>query len=162
MAKTKKKVKKVKKIKISRMAKRRADENSRLWRNKADKMFSKIILSQGKCLKCGRTEFLDTAHIIPRENIATRWDLTNAIPLCKKHHKFCGKEENFSFHKNPVVFFIWAMDNHPEIIENARENLKKQISETHKQAFERLEKIATKIKIKEEDEKNRMIKDELV
>ena len=136
-----KKVKrKTNKTKLSKLAKNKANPNSKYWKTRADKIFSKIILSKGYCLKCGRTEFLDTAHIIPREKIAVRWDITNAIPLCKKCHKF-GGEENFSFHKNPVFFFIWAMDNHPEIIENARKNLKKEITETYMESYYRLEKI---------------------
>lgn len=59
---------------------------------------------KNKCVICGRTEFLHTHHIIPRENKIFRFDINNGITLCAKHHKFSFE---ISPHKNPFIFFIW-------------------------------------------------------
>lgn len=53
---------------------------------KADVLFSKIIRSTGRCLRCGSTENLQCAHIISRKYSATRTDLRNAYCLCAKDH----------------------------------------------------------------------------
>lgn len=143
--KVKKVVEKVKKIKISKLQKKKNDPSSTLWKKKADRAFSKIALSGGKCAYCGKTEFLDTAHMLPRENLAVRWDLTNYLVLCKSCHKW---NMQHSFHRNPLVFFIWLMDTHPEVIEKTRINMGKAITETPKEAFLRLEKYAKDNNIK--------------
>jgi len=53
---------------------------------KADKLFSDKIKSIGKCEKCGKRKYLQTAHIISRRYKQVRWDLDNALCLCRACH----------------------------------------------------------------------------
>jgi 5-methylcytosine-specific restriction endonuclease McrA len=78
-----------------------------------DMDFSDIIkIRDGhKCVICGRSDHLNTHHIIPRENRATRHDLMNGITLCVLHHKFSLE---ISPHKNAFEFFLWLKKNRPE------------------------------------------------
>ncbi len=57
-------------------------------RGRADRAFSKLIRARGQCEKCGRTEFLQCAHIVSRRYSATRVDLENALCLCAKCHRY--------------------------------------------------------------------------
>lgn len=54
---------------------------------KCDKLFSKIIRADGRCQRCGSTEWLQCAHIISRRYSNTRCELDNAWPLCGKCHR---------------------------------------------------------------------------
>jgi 5-methylcytosine-specific restriction endonuclease McrA len=56
----------------------------------ADKLYSKIIRSQGCCCKCNATEGLTTSHIISRRIHAMRWDLKNSICACWSCHAYWG------------------------------------------------------------------------
>ena len=55
---------------------------------KLDKLWSeKIKIIWGyKCARCGRTEYLNSHHIIGKSNFNTRWDLNNGICLCSGCH----------------------------------------------------------------------------
>jgi len=57
------------------------------FKGKADKLFSRIVRDAGKCQRCGRTDNLQTAHIISRKYSATRTDLLNAWCLCAQCHR---------------------------------------------------------------------------
>ena len=73
--------------------------------SKKDKEFTNLIRKRDKvCQFCGSKEYLNVCHIIPREDLRFRWDPANGILLCAKHHKF---DRNFSFHRNPFMFFLW-------------------------------------------------------
>ena len=68
-------------------------------KNKADKLWSFIIRSEGFCRRCGRQPgeiTLQAAHIISRSYTATRWDLRNGLPLCLGCHHFA--------HNKPLEF----------------------------------------------------------
>lgn len=67
----------------------------------ADKLFSELIHKRGKCEYCGKTESLQTAHIIPRTNKHLRWNPDNAVLLCFRHHLYWA-------HKNPLEFAEWV------------------------------------------------------
>ena len=55
---------------------------------RCDELFSKIIRSPGRCLRCGSTQYLQCAHIISRRYSATRCDPRNAWCLCATcHHR---------------------------------------------------------------------------
>ena len=91
---------------------RLADINSRLWRNKADKAWAKVIHLEGKCAVCGVTESqLQAHHLIPREVLHFRHVRANGVLLCVRHHKY---GVNFSAHKSPAVFMVWLKDNRPD------------------------------------------------
>ena len=54
-----------------------------------DKLWSETVRARdGRCVICGRTEFLNAHHIFGRTASATRWDIENGITLCSKHHTF--------------------------------------------------------------------------
>lgn len=55
----------------------------------ADILFSKIIRRRdGVCVRCGRTENLQCAHIISRSYRSIRCDVDNAVALCRGCHVF--------------------------------------------------------------------------
>lgn len=66
---------------------------------KADKLFSQLIRSRGRCEFCGERDYskLQTAHIVSRRYSNTRVDPANAFCLCWKCH--------FQFTHNP---FDWV------------------------------------------------------
>jgi DNA polymerase III alpha subunit len=56
---------------------------------KADRLFSQLIRSRGRCESCGSTSYLQTAHVVSRRFSATRCDENNALCLCAKcHHHY--------------------------------------------------------------------------
>ena len=81
-------------------------------KRRLDRLFSAYIHNRDKtCVICGKKDFLDTAHIIPRTCLALRWAPQNAILLCKRHHKFGGVE---SFHSSPFWFYRWYSEHYGE------------------------------------------------
>lgn len=80
--------------------------------NKAFKEWSILVRQRDKvCQICRTDKFLNAHHIIPRENKNFRFDISNGITLCVKHHKF--SLEN-SPHRNPFVFYLWLSKHKPE------------------------------------------------
>jgi len=62
------------------------------------------------CQVCGTvTKRLNAHHIIPKNFLKYKYDLSNGITLCVTHHKF-GK---FSAHKNAIWFANWMRENRP-------------------------------------------------
>ena len=71
-------------------------------RSKEDIVFSKLVRTMAghRCEYCKRTDGqLDSAHIFGRRHRNTRWDVDNAVSLCRYHHRH--------FTENPVFFFDW-------------------------------------------------------
>lgn len=60
----------------------------KIWSTaKADKLFSQYIRSRdGKCKRCGKTEYLQCSHFWARANSATRYYPANCIALCYGCH----------------------------------------------------------------------------
>lgn len=56
-------------------------------RGKATKLHSLVVRSRGRCERCGSTQTLQAAHIIPRRYAATRVDPENAWCLCAGCHR---------------------------------------------------------------------------
>ena len=55
----------------------------------ADILFSRIVRRRdGMCVRCGRTENLQCAHIISRSYRSIRCDVDNAVALCRGCHVF--------------------------------------------------------------------------
>lgn len=56
---------------------------------RCDKLWADYIKRPGKCFRCGKTEGLQAAHIIPRAHRSTRWSLSpqNGICLCHSCHR---------------------------------------------------------------------------
>ena len=54
---------------------------------KADALFSKWIRERdGKCIRCGKTEYLQNSHFWPRGRSGTRYDPLNCDTLCYGCH----------------------------------------------------------------------------
>ena len=71
-------------------------------RDKYDIVFSKLIrsLAGHRCEYCKKADGqIDCAHIFGRRHRHTRWDVDNAVALCRYHHRY--------FSENPVLFFDW-------------------------------------------------------
>ena len=72
---------------------------------KLDKTWSTRVKERdGKCLYCGKNEYLNAHHIFSRHNLTVRWLMENGITLCAGCHTFSDK---FSAHKTPTEFTYW-------------------------------------------------------
>jgi hypothetical protein len=61
-----------------------------------DILWSQLIKIRDKrCIRCGRIDRLNSAHIFSRSQMSVRWDLDNGICLCGGCHLFW-------WHKNPI------------------------------------------------------------
>lgn len=82
--------------------------NVRGQKAKADRLFSLVVRSRGRCEKCGKADTLQTAHIISRRYVAIRTDEANAFCLCAACHYY--------FTDHPVEFasFVGLNRGHRE------------------------------------------------
>ena len=69
---------------------------------------------------CDKITMLNAHHIIPKENMNYRYDLTNGITLCPFHHRFSRK---ISAHQNPFAFFLWLEEYRPHLFMMAKSRL---------------------------------------
>jgi len=98
-------MKKPTKKQLKKLEMREIKKKDKEWREKV------LARDNNQCQYCGRKEFLDCHHILPRELTAYRWVLENGIVLCKKHHRFSFE---FSSHQSSFLFFLWFMKNKKE------------------------------------------------
>lgn len=71
---------------------------------RCDRLFSTLVLSRGACQYCGRTKpavKLETAHLLSRRFIRTRYEPTNAFCACCACH--------MAWTDNPVRFARFAL-----------------------------------------------------
>lgn len=93
---------------------------ARTQKRKSLNDWSKAVRDRDQCcVVCGRTDFLNAHHILPKETYHEfMYEEINGITLCPTHHKF-GK---YSAHKNQVWFakflqehrrsqFQWAIEH---------------------------------------------------
>ena len=81
--------------------------NKTKLKKKLDVIFSKVIRARDKrCLKCGKRESLQCAHLASRTHLAGRYDELNAITLCVGCHLYWA-------HKSPIEFSEWLKATHP-------------------------------------------------
>lgn len=60
---------------------------SRFTEAEADRLFSLAIrYRDGKCVRCGATDRLQCAHVIPRNYRSVRWTPANAVTFCQSCH----------------------------------------------------------------------------
>ena len=71
-------------------------------KRRADKLFSEFIRSTGFCEWCGKSEYLQCAHIFSRRYLVTRWLPINAVCLCAGCHR--------RGHDQPVEFTEWVKE----------------------------------------------------
>jgi len=98
----------------SNLQKRIDNPNSRLWRNKADKLWRQLVLARwgGRCAVCGVMEHVQAHHLIPKEMHSHRHLVENGILLCALHHKYSFE---LSPHKSPIIFVRWLIVEYPAV-----------------------------------------------
>ena len=64
-----------------------------------DELWSKAVKKRAgyKCEYCGKETTLQSHHMIPRTNYATRYMLENGVCLCYKHHFFFAHKDALGF-----------------------------------------------------------------
>ena len=117
------KQKKQTKKQIKRLEKRELKKKNKEWSN--------LIKERDnyKCAYSGSVEFIQAAHVIPREILEFRHDIDNGITLRAKFHKMHPKKSEdkslFSAHYNPFAFFIWFMEIRPEQFNRLKDKWKR-------------------------------------
>jgi len=99
-----------KKKKISKLAKAKANPNSKYWRNKADKSWS-LLIRRNNCFVCGTDQNLQAHHIIDRWVLQLRHEPLNGVSLCPAHHKWGRK---VSGHKGAFGLAWLLQQKNPE------------------------------------------------
>lgn len=70
--------------------------------------WSREVRKGGKCEVCGRTDYLNAHHILPKESYKyLKLHPMVGICLCPTHHKYGP----YSAHKNPIWFVKWLRQN---------------------------------------------------
>ena len=60
------------------------------------------------CVVCGSKVRPNAHHIIPREVHLSKFDVSNGLTLCPKHHFF---SRDISAHNHPLALFMWMEMN---------------------------------------------------
>lgn len=102
---------------IEAKAKKRKPTERKKLETKCDQLWGELVKRAwgNKCAICGKTDNLNSHHIITRSEKNTRWDVQNGICLCALHHTLSAK---LSAHKTPQKFWDWLGDNHIETLED--------------------------------------------
>lgn len=145
--------------KKSKLQKKIDDENSKLWKNKCDKLWRQLVSEQWNksCAICGSKDFVQAHHLIPREMHSHRHLLKNAIFICASHHKYSFE---LSPHKAPVEFFRWLIKHHPDIWAWLMEQIpsRKNIISFKETAQKLLEQINAKNNVTEQGAENGLLR----
>lgn len=137
-------IKKKKVKKISKLAKKKLDSNSKYYKNKADKAFGEYIHALGGgCLVCGTLYGkLDCHHLISRGNLPTRHHPMNGVLLCVKHHKF---DKECSPHMGPIGFSEFLRLQYPHHYDFVTKNKWKYGKYNFKESLEELERLKSNL-----------------
>lgn len=99
---------------------------------KRDKFLTEWSLAirerDGACQVCGKTPDqgrLNAHHIIPKNFLKYKYDLSNGMTLCVTCHQF-GK---FSAHKNPLWFANWFREQRPYDFLTASQRIRELLDE---------------------------------
>ena len=120
-----------------KLAKKKKQPTQKNLTTKLDKVFGEIVRNIGKCVRCGKTEYLQAAHIFTRKKRAIRWDFLNSLCLCVGCHYWA--------HDNPLYFRdfvkeVYGEENYNEI--HLKGNLSKKWTLDEKiELLEKLNKI---------------------
>ena len=133
------------------LTKRKADENSKYWKVKLQKVFWEYIDSV-QVNQCAVGPYMDETckgnierhHLIRRNHKEFEFDKNNIIKLCSLHHKFSTR---CSAHKAPLEFAYWLQKTHPDKWRWFTENRnkitqkyeRKSLKQKHDELNERLE-----------------------
>jgi hypothetical protein len=88
-----------------------------------DSAFSILIRKKGRCERCGRTNGLQDAHVVPKTNKTLRWDILNHLCLCFQCHLAFA-------HKDPLGFADWFVSAYPERAKYLERNRNKMLKRT--------------------------------
>lgn len=77
-------------------------------RKHCDLLWSELVKLRagGKCEKCGKTEQLQSHHIVPRTDWNLRFDELNGVCLCFRDHFYWA-------HKDMLGFGKWFVEKFP-------------------------------------------------
>lgn len=108
-------------------------------KNKLDKAWSQLVKLQAgnKCEVCGKTESLNSHHIVGRRNLRLRWETYNGVCLCAGCHTF----RTNSFHQNPVWAEEWLRENRGEDLKLVRATMNEIKKWTIEDMQEKLEEL---------------------
>lgn len=95
-------MKKLRRPSVRSTPRRRAERAA--LRRRADALFARIVRWRGRCERCGRTERLQTHHIVSRRYLAVRYDEENALCLDGCHRWF---------HAYPLEAMAWLESRWP-------------------------------------------------
>lgn len=113
---------------------RRAKGSLSYYKQKCDDNIGILVRSRGACERCGNTETLQCAHIVPRTNHTLRFDPLNLLCLCYKCHIHFA-------HKDPLAFQAWLASEKPEVYEYVEANRALTVKRTLQDYQELLENI---------------------
>lgn len=122
----------------SDLQKRKDNPRSKLWKNKADKLWGKVIHAKFQCCAVANGDCrgnLEAHHLITRSNVMTRHSIDNGILLCSTHHKY---SQWLSAHKAPLAFAEWLMLARPSQAKWCSDNKYKTGKPDYKAAYENL------------------------
>jgi len=116
---------------------KKAKTTRKKLRDQLDKLLGIIVRQRAgyKCEQCGKHAPLNTAHIISRINLATRWDRDNVFCFCVGCH-FWG-------HQNPILFTEFVKE---KLGDEKYEGLKKKSIEVKKWTIVELEALVEEFK----------------
>jgi len=106
---------------------------------KLDTVWSQLVKLQAgnKCEVCGKTESLNSHHIVGRRNLRLRWETYNGVCLCAGCHTF----RTNSFHQNPVWAEEWLRENRGEDLKLVRATMNEIKKWTIEDMQEKLEEL---------------------
>jgi len=118
-----------------------ANPNSRTWKKKADDAWKKQIRAVGCCEHCGSTtRQLHSHHLITRDRLRFRHDLSNGICLCSTCHNFDASISPHVDSYSNERFLAWLEKARPGQFQWYEENKKdmRQMDGTYKDKWEQL------------------------
>lgn len=91
-------------------------------RDMADRLWSKAVISDwgNRCAMCMRQGGLNAHHLIPRQHMVKRYDLSNGICLCGPCHQF---DIDRSPHQCAAGFILWLEEHHPTIAQSCIDSM---------------------------------------
>ncbi len=124
----------------SKLAKRKANPNSKYWKDKADEEWSKEIRAVGSCERCKATGKLDAHHIISRTRLRFRYNLSNGVCLCVRCHRFDPSISPHADSYGGEKFLEWLETERPGqfLWFNENKDNKRMPEKTYKQSYEEL------------------------
>ena len=126
----------------TKLARQKANPNSRYWKGKADEAWAEQVKAVGACEHCGRTTSLNAHHIIARVRLRFRHDLSNGCCLCSRCHAFDPAISPHIDSFSAENFLRWLSEQRPGQFQWYEENKhdKRQMDGTYRDRYEELTK----------------------